>query len=533
MFRYIVSLGLLFWMVFVSLPIDVFVQTQSQTPNEQSNTTKSVFIQAQENPQGIELNYTITERFNRSNSHGIFLAIPKQQGGTWTTYSVQDIKWNGWFPGSEQQNKSTFTQSPYQLINEWNQLRVRVGNPNQTVPQGQEFTYTLRIQASKNRDYQYPFTLLTDWQEPIEAMQIQFNSAIVCDSFSSCGSAPTITLHSEKPPVPQWHIWLSNGWIYGLAALIAVLLNIALYSLWAQDPSKGFLTHVPEYEAPENITPWQAQSLTQEGRIGVKETLLSYLLYLNHLKYIVIERPKNDEKDPTIRLLRAIPDEPSLPPIYKTTVQLVAEHGMKKGILASKINDQVFEPLNTRIIKSLKALYDIKPLVNPYVTLMILGITGIVGLPILHSLLQSWVLLGDSWLAVMYLWFFTFLVGFGLVAYYWGKLNRDGYAIRAHCERYKYYVTYVEKEKLEFINTPEEGVQYYLKNVPYAAAFGVLSSFTKYFAKVIPESDEIQIHNSLSTAFRSVAFYTPPSSVSSDSGASWSSGGFSGGGGSW
>ncbi len=528
MFRYCLSIGLLFWVLCVSPVVPVFLEAAIDT----ANTTKSIAIRVQENPQGVELNYTITEKFNRDQSHGIFLTLPKQQGGVWTTYTLQDVTWNGWYASTIPQSKDNFTQTPYQLINEWNQFRVRVGNPNQTLPKDQEFTYNLRIQASKNREYQYPFTILTDWQEPIEAMQISFNGAVVCNSPQACGTAPNILLHSEKSFVPQWHIWLSNGWIYGLAALIAILLNIALYSLLAQDPSKGFLTNIPEYEAPENIKPWQAQSLTQEGRVGVKETLLSYILYLNHLKYISIEQPKNNEKDPNIRLLRVIPEEPSLVPIFKKTVEQISEKGMKKGILASKINDQVFEPLNTQIIKSLKELYDIKPLVNPYVTLMIIGITGVVGLPLIHGLLQSWVLLGDSWLVVMYVWFFTFLVGFGLVAYYWGKLSRDGYIIRAHCERYKYYIKYVEKEKLEFINTPEEGVQYYLKNVPFAAAFGVLSSFSKYFAKIIPESDEIQVHQSLSTAFRSVAFYSPPVSNSSGS-SSGSSGGFSGGGGSW
>ena len=142
---------------------------------------------------------------------------------------------------------------------------------------------------------------------------------------------------------------------------------------------------------------------------------------------------------------------------------------------------------------------------------------------------------------------YRFVIPFAsLIAVFWlvfilikfSKLTQIGAQTKAFCQRYNYYITKVEQFKLDFSNNPNEGVQYYLKILPYAAIIGFLPQFQKYLVNLFPQIQEVsEISNSLliTSVLNSTTFYTPPSSDSSSSSSdtSWSSGGFDGDGGSW
>jgi len=204
---------------------------------------------------------------------------------------------------------------------------------------------------------------------------------------------------------------------------------------------------------------------------------------------------------------------------------------VNEGILSTKISPAThLEETQNSIKLSLSQYYDKKPLNSPILWTLLYGFAVFVLGAIAFSVLQSAILLGNSWSTLLLWAFFFSLPGVYFIFAKWARLNNLGLEMTGYCTRYKYYLEHVEILKLDFSNNPKDGIQKYLVSVPFAASFGILPKYQKYFGKLIPDSSEVSSVNSFYTSYAVATFYTPPSDSSGGGGGG---GGFSGGGGSW
>jgi uncharacterized membrane protein YgcG len=548
-------LGILFGLP--SLPIKAD-EISNETPNI------SIVSNSDATTKKITIKYFITEKFNKP-SRGVFLALPKNQDGVWTEYSVKKVI------KAESNEKCDlkcaetldWNSEKYELINEWNQFRIRIGDKNVYINPG-FYSYGLEVEADYNPNVAYNFVFLNDWKEKISLLSLKYNGKMVCgidglakvttnpdavylnelypDSknvitekdlreYKYCDKTPLqVKLNSDKPNSSILISILLSIWPYFLMFIIINGLLFAIWYYYARDEWGKQKLDRPEFEEPK-LLPWQASYLVDDGQFDVKNILLSYILWLNHKKIIKIEPIKEESKDITISLHKALPTNNYLPAIFNETVEAIAKKGINEGVLSTKISPSThLGEVQDTIKLSLSKYYDKKPLNSPILWTLLYGFIVYVLGAITFSALQSLILLGNSWSSLLLGAFVSSLPGVYFIFAKWAKLNNLGLEITGYCRRYKYYLEHVEMLKLDFSNNPKDGIQKYLVSVPFAASFGILPKYQKYFGKLIPDTSEVNNVNSFYTSYAVATFYTPPSDSSGGGGGG---GGFSGGGGSW
>lgn len=515
----------------------------------------------------IDASYYIVENFKVS-SRGVFLALPKNQSGVWTDYNLKSVQrtifpinnidnnpiYSFAPPESPNSNfeidhkKNTinlinsdspeplaldFQKEPYDEIKEWNQIRFRIGQKDRYLPVG-VFVYKIDLEISLNPSYKYDLTLLQDWTETVNRIEVIENNQDLCVSKISCsGNSTKIAMFETKPESPIYGVFFS----FAPYLLILVIISILTYYLWhifAKDPMENLIVDKPEFESP-NLKPWEADYLIKEGGITVKDTLLSYILWLNTNKYISYKPDSEtssleiEKRELKVKILKDLPE--ILPEIFNKTVHEIANLGMKEGVLASKINEAEAAKLNENISNNLSKYYAQKPIHEAWVWVCVIAFVVFFVWSFVVDFVKQTFLVGDSYWNLAIFGLISLVIPAILVLNQWGKVNLEGAKLRAYCMRYKYYIQKVETLKLDFSNNPNEGVQYYLKAVAFAASFGLLTQFGKYFQKLVPNSSDIEDSNTLRYSYAAVSFYVPPSD--SSGGGGFSGGGFSGGGGSW
>ena len=526
-----------------------------------SNVTQEISIEANTNTstKKITLNYFITEKFNKS-SHGIFLALPKNQDGVWTNYSVKKVlraeseticELNckdtlDTLAGQEYLDKLPWVNEKFEEINEWNQFRFRVGDSQKLLPP-KYYYYEIEIEADYNPDLAYNFNFLDGWNEEIlnSNLSLNINGQKKCSNeylIRSIGA--NIDVCDKSKLQAELNVGKSksslltsvfySSWPY---FLLFVLVNLLAYFVWkskAKDDWGNEKLDRPEFEPPA-LLPWETAYLVGEGQLDLKNTLLSYVLWLSYKKYIKLTPlEKTDKKQKNLvklEILKDLPTNVMLPDIYNQTVLKMLDEGISEGILSSQINPGThLDITQTKVKDSVKKYYSQLPFNSPGGWLAIIALVLFFIGAFSFSGIQEVFLIGTSWGWLVSGAFIFGLPGFYFVMAKWAKLNVDGIKITAYSKRYKYYLENVEKLKIDFSNNPQEGVQRYLVSVPFAASFGVLPKFQKYFEDLIPNNIESQSVNGFYTSFAVASFYTPPSDSSSGGGGG---GGFSGGGGSW
>jgi uncharacterized membrane protein YgcG len=536
-------LGILFCLP--TLPVQA-----DEIENETANI--SIVSNVNASTKKITIKYFITEKFNKP-SRGVFLALPKNQDGVWTEYSVKNVIKAKSNEKCDLKCAETldWSSEKYELINEWSEFRIRIGDKNVYLDPG-FYSYGLEVEADYNPDLAYNFVFLEGWTENIinNDINLYVNGQWVCTNKGPvpdywgkaiCDENRTSLLLNDslqqtntsvdaKPPTNlTLSIWVAI-WPY---LLLLIIINSILYAAWyyiARDEWGNQKLDRPEFEEPK-LLPWQASYLVTDGQLDVKNILLSYILWLNHKKIIKIEPIKDGSKDITISIHKDLPTNNHLPSIFNETVEAVSKLGVNEGILSTKISPAThLEETQNSIKLSLSKYYEKKPLNSPILWTLLYGFVVFVLGSIVFSVLQSAILLGNSW-STLLLWAFFFTPpGVYFIFAKWARLNNLGLEITGYCTRYKYYLEHVETLKLDFSNNPKDGIQKYLVSVPFAASFGVLPKYQKYFGKLIPDTSEVSSVNSFYTGFAVATFYTPPSDSSGGMGGG---GGFSGGGGSW
>jgi len=515
---------------------------------EFSNVTDQIEININETDNLIELEYTIVETFRDPEyRHGIFISLPKNQGGVWTQYTVKSVKrsqqadpnvyFGGWEPPEDEK---------YEKIKEWDQLRIRIGDKDKNLEINTTHRYKIEIEVEKNKDYKYNFTVLSDWGDLVKDIYVYNNGAQVCDESFSCDpySGIEITINDTiSKTVPWYYSAVNTVWVYPLFIVPVYILLYILYLIFAKDPSRGHSHSSPEFEPPKGLKPWEAEYLISEGDISLKDTLLSYVLWLSNKQYVKIIAKtktvknifgkKKQENFVELKKLKNLPKLDSLPSIFNEAIESIISSGFEVGLKSSKINPAEHEKdLRKQVGAKLEKFYNTKPLKNYKTFTLRVVIALVVLIVILSVILKSTILLGDSYIPVFIISGILCLPGLFLLFKKWAKLKTEFYKKRAEAVRYKYYIKKAEKYKLDFSNNPKDGVQYYLKAVPFAAMFAVLPKFNEYIQKTMPEIKQVNTNSTLLASYTSASFYAPPSS-SGSSGFSSSGGGFSGGGGSW
>jgi uncharacterized membrane protein YgcG len=506
-----------------------------------SNRTESIDIDiSQKDDSTIRLSYTIIQSFNEP-SRGIFLSLPNNQNGVWTGYSLieavrsQEPIEQDQFDNELIADRSFSTQNAkVSTILEWNQFRIRLGDENIFLAQG-NYYYSIVIDAQISADYEYNFTVLRDWVDPVDSLSVTFNDESVCEDSVCSQNLTQLTLNEGSSQTHAGHALFASTWPYIPLVIILLFVGYISWYYLARDPHLVSGKVAPTFDIPD-YKPWEVAYLINDGNISIKHTLLSYILWLNNKKYISL-KPDGDPYDKKTEVIlskkKKLPTN-IMPSIFNTAVTKSIDKGIKKGIYASKINESHVTQLRTRIAQKYAHLFTHKPLGGSTQAGIIVGFGFVIvfSLIIVFNLLQSTILLGNSFVGL----FIFFGVGLFLIICItiinWSKPTYEGAQVINELRGYQYYLEYAEKLKLDFSNNPDEGVQYYLKSVPFAAAFGILPKFQKYFAQLFPNNADTSTNTALLANFSRATFYTPPSS-SSGGFSGGSSGGFSGGGGSW
>lgn len=522
--------------------------------DEISNETANISIVSTINAstKKITIKYFITEKFNKP-SRGVFLALPKNQDGVWTEYSVKNVIKAKSNEKCDLKCAETldWSSEKYELIYEWNEFRIRIGDKDVFLDPG-FYSYGLEVEADYNPDLAYNFVFLEGWTENIinSDINLAVNGQPVCMNKGPypdywgravCDEDRTSLLlnktidqaNSSVDYYPPTNLTLSIWVAIWPYLVLLILVNSILYAVWyctARDEWGNQKLDRPEFEEPK-LLPWQASYLVGDGQFDVKNILLSYILWLNHKKILKIEPIKEGSKDITIILHKALPTNNHLPSIYNETIEAMATLGVNEGILSTKISPAThLEETQNSIKLSLSQYYEKKPLNSPILWALLYGFIVFVIGSITLGGLQSTILLGNSWYSLAWAVFIFSLPGVYFIFAKWARLNNLGLEITGYCTRYKYYLEHVEMLKLDFSNNPKDGIQKYLVSVPFAAALGILPKYQKYFGKLIPDTSEVSSVNSFYTSYAVATFYTPPSDSSGGGGGG---GGFSGGGGSW
>jgi len=527
-----------------------------------ANSTAFIHISVSQKSSNIwQYEYQIAQNFAEK-SRGIFLTLPKLQNGVWTEYEVQEVKKSKKSVECElifvskksslsdclnkEMKEGNFSKENFNRIAEVEEFRMRVGKANSFLENGL-YLYKFTITAKTDSVAQFEQTLIQNWLDPLNEVLVynkdnKDNQNIVCSGGEKSISKPCmvngtlkIKQNNNLEQLPIWQTIWKRYWIYALLTLLVIAIFVLAWRFWAKDPNVIYSHNSAKFEPPNNLLPWQAQYLIKDGRTDVKNTLISYILWLNHKKIINLQPSLRKNQSPTLSIKSNLPleSESFLPDIFNQTVSEIEKNGFKKGILASKINPgQHNATLNETIQNSLQTYFSQKPIHNPIIYVIIIIAFGAFVSAFGFGFLQEKFLIGSS---ILWLIAFTEIIsipGFYILFYYWGKLTKDGVELRDTAHQYKYYIQKAEQIKLDFSNNPSSEVQHYLNAVPYAASFGLLAGFNKFIKKMVPDNQEVDSAIGSYNAVRYASFYTPPSSSSGGSGG-FSGGGFSGGGGSW
>ncbi|NJK71550.1 MAG: DUF2207 domain-containing protein [Thermales bacterium] len=344
--------------------------------------------------------------------------------------------------------------SHIQLFTKQNQLRFRIGQKDIFL-QPDTYIYNFTIAADINPNYKVEPILLSDWQDPTE--QITLNNDIICQDIAGCeGVIVQKTFNPDQPLLNPFLVFFNYIRAYLLSLIAVSIISYLLWRIFSKDPSSRAAKDSTELEPPQDLLPWQSHFILSEGKVDLQKTLISYLLWLNHQKYITITPKENPTKKDTIdiKIVQDLPQD-ILPSIFNKAVESMASDGVSKGLKASKINPgQHSGKLHKHIYKSIQDKYSKKPLHEVITIWILISFFLVIGVILILNGLQEPLLIGDSWVifgVVSSLFFLPYLLW---ILQKWGNLNRSGIADKDYVKGYHHYLDYVIKEKLDFSNNP-------------------------------------------------------------------------------
>lgn len=368
---------------------------------------------------------------------------------------------------------------------------------------------------------------------------------------------------------------------YIVVALLFVLLFAGIFFLYIKYGKDPETTNpvIPEYDAPEGLTPLQASFILKERITG--ESIIAELLYQGKEGNLVIEEVEKksflwSNTDYRIDLKRA--------PLFDSSQQLLSAFLVNRGrnLFAKKEASQNSFFMSEVIItpeersSMARSLYQ-EMMDHGYYDFILLqklaqkfsfkhgsvnGATRDIGAEIGKFIFKSVitvfifmmsfsgviVFLGERVVEYLFLFFFSVIASVVLLSKILNRRTELGVNTKKQLEGLKIYIDAAEDDLINFENAPAKTPTVYMKLLPWAVFFGLEKKWSKKFENLtITENDAPYFHSSSFahgmsigafassvSSFQSVSAQTAASASSSgSSGGSSGGGGGGGGGGSW
>jgi hypothetical protein len=214
----------------------------------------------------------------------------------------------------------------------------------------------------------------------------------------------------------------------------------------------------PEF-VPNNLYPWEAEFLINQGQVNFKRLVLSYFFYLEHRKYIEIRRV--GEKY-TFEILKELPNK------FHETIDevLVREYKDMTRVMDSILEKETL--ITNHLAQNLKKYFLIFP--NKQ--------NGQIGYAITCVVVYALRPISETPLLIVFILTEFLIKIYSKV----GILNESGKEMKSYALAYRYYIYKAESEKLAHQNDLEViDFQDYLVHLPYAVAFGYLQKLDNMF----------------------------------------------------
>lgn len=580
---------LILTVLLVSLPFTTHAQTPS-TPQSYETAVEEIesYHTALEvhTDSSVRVTETIVYNFASNQKHGIYRDVPVRyttKSGTIEELDLQDISVT-----DENGTPYHFTTS-----HEGDNERIKVGDSDVLISGVHTYVITYRVPGVvgffDSYDEIYWNAIGTEWPVPInnasaeiilpfEVPSSGFGIACYtgyegantsCDShsvppgdtyshiqFAQASLAPgeglTVAAGFPKglvtePPRPWW--WPLRPYIPYAFFLLPILAFIFQYRRWqrvGRDP-KGTGVIVPQYEAPDGLSPMQIAFLLNET---FDQSLSAEIIYLATKGYLKIDRIEKKVLFITTHdyQLTKLKDEDagltayqrelftnlfstnivtlsSLENQFYTTAQEVEGH------CEDSMVDQGYFPPRKRSV-SINGVRQ-----STYTTTESrLIATMVIGFGIFISIFTG-SFVGSS--LAGFATFSAFLI-FGAFEIIMPHRTEKGVLTREKVQGFKLYLSVAEKDRINFHDAPEKSPEVFQKFLPYAMALGVVDAWAKVFEGITLPAPSWYNDPSM-TGFNSAVFASHMSSFAETSSSSLTSapgsssgsggGGFSGGGG--
>lgn len=457
----------------------------------------------------IDVSETITYDFGTNEKHGIFRYIP-------TVYRGRR--------GNPRQNVRVLAVTEangkgikYEKSNENDSLVIKIGSPNDLVTGVR--TYKIHylishmVSSDKDEDRFLWNAIGTGWNVPIQNAIISLHlsdrqaaarqtfrcyvgaqgSAAPCEYTGNASTTrigiktlypnmgvtvdSTFTSGTFPPPGKVEMFFWSSHWYYWLP-LIGFLGFFALWFERGRDP-KGRGTIVPIYDAPKDLTPYEASIIMDD--IISRKSLPAAIISLATQGYVKIHRKEVkgmfvSHPEYELELLKPLPE--TAPAIDQSIVKLFFED---KTIVNLKDLGSNFQrqnaSLHTRAYQEVTAKgYFV---VNP-------TISRIIFFAISVALFVAGILAGVYFLASP-LGFVCFsspgIIGF-IFAFFMPVKTKDGSLMREYLLGLKMYIKTAEIDRIKFHNAPKKNPEKFEELLPYAIIFGLEKEWAEEFQDI-------------------------------------------------
>ncbi|HCC22086.1 hypothetical protein A2480_00450 [Candidatus Uhrbacteria bacterium RIFOXYC2_FULL_47_19] len=573
------------WLVYLLLGLVLLLPAHASFAQDGYEEVKAFHAELTVGSDGI---LTVVETIDYSFStqrHGIFRDLPVRyelDNGEQVIVPIEVVSVEDW---------------PYELERSRSMIRVRIGDPNQTVTGVQRYVITYRaigaIRYFDNHDEIYWNVTGNDWDVPLSRVSAivhlpsavnetslvtdcytgivgstdqncEINSAGLDVNFSSndpltlvVGWGPKGAVAFIAPQHPElWADYIRPNIVGFLVVILLPLLAcIFLLNRWwkyGRDP-EGAGTLVVQYDPPDHLTPAEVSTVFSE-HIGTEEIIVTIvdLAVRGYLKITELPKAFLSQKNFEFTLLKPgfVKDET----LKQHEVKILnVMFGSSEKVTLKHLTDRYAFDGNLPLIR--QRLYT-QAVAGRYFTdspeKTRLKYRGIGGSLILLAILIGFVM-SNGWLSEDWLNGTLVAVGVALVGVlvmifgaYMPRKTAEGVRVYDHARGFREYLSTAEKYRLKW----QESENVFERWLPYAMVFGVVDKWSEAFKNITLSPPGWYEGQSMSAGFNAVIFSrsisnlqsglsravsSTPQRSSSGSGFGGSSGGGfgGGGGGSW
>jgi len=565
-------------LLFLFLVPNVKAQSMEVVPEQETIDSFNTVITL--NPKSFDVVETIVYNFGLNYRHGIYRYIP--------------IKYdNGFFNRGVVISNIDVLQddqtAQFQKSTGGGNLNLKIGDPNNVITGAHTYVIKYTVQGAYNtfsdHDELYWNVTGNGWPVPITSVTAQYNFPqpfAAADFKTVCymgqlGSTTECPMSEEKLTasgavessvfkvenlyinegattvlsLPKGFVTITaadklflffeaNG-SFIISLIFPLLALIIMFTLWFTKgrDQKGRGTVIPQYEAPDGMSPVQVGTL-HDFNIDNRD-ISAEIIYLAVNGYLKLERIEKSGLLGSVdyKLIQTDKNQDSLLDFQKKLIGAYFPGGVKEILLSSlkrTITQGTFTAFNKQIMDSLvaKKYFNSSPTVTRGKYLAAAMIIGFIGFYVFNG--ASMV----SMIATALI-----IASFG---YFMPSRTKVGSAAKERIDGLKWYIEVAEQKRIEFHDAPEKTPAHFQTLLPFAMAFGLETKWAQYFKDVnIPQPDWYNGHGTVFNAiilsnhmsnFNSSAAAVVAATQASKGGSGFSGGssggGFGGGGGgSW